>query len=468
MTAPKVSVTFIVFTLIACSSISKAADPNSFPICRWTGEQSYPAVSGSYVVWQDYRSGYYNIFHNDPDNTGNVDGIGIDIRTKHQKFPAISGTRVVWEDFRTGTNSPNIYYCDLSSGSPTALNFIIGEQTYPAISGTNIVWQDVYSDAGDIYCNGNPAGICVRSGEQSYPAISGNMVVWQEIISGTDKDVYRYLLPSGPRTSVCSLVGSIQEKPAISGNYVVWQDNRNGDSDIYGRDIYGQEFEICKYAGREQINPAISDDIVVWEDYRNGLNNADIYGYRISTKEVFAICRSSGHQKNPAIDCNFVVWEDYRNGNADIYGAYIPEPAPLPVITVLDPNGGESLPAGSKHWIRWKNSGSISRVKIEDSNDNGLTFSVIDANVANNDNGESVYLWTIPADVNSEQCRIRISDKSAPDINDTSNNVFTIFQCDQSLTADLSGDCKVDFTDFALFSGQWLTCGNPHDQNWCP
>lgn len=35
------------------------------------------------------------------------------------------------------------------------------------------------------------------------------------------------------------------------------------------------------------------------------------------------------------------------------------------------------------------------------------------------------------------------------------------------MTADFSGNCKVD-TDFALFSNQWLTRGNPHDPNWCP
>jgi hypothetical protein len=68
----------------------------------------------------------------------------------------------------------------------------------------------------------------------------------------------------------------------------------------------------------------------------------------------------------------------------------------------------------------------------------------------------------------SKQCLIKISDKDGAIASDTSNHVFTIFECDASLTADLSGDCKVDFTDFALFSDQWLACGNPHDPNWCP
>ena len=458
--------TMVLFTLVAASSHAATPEPNSFAICNSSGEQTWPAISGRYVVWQDFRlNNKYNIYRNDPANDSNTTGVAIAYKSNaHQKFPAISGTMVVWEDFRTATNSPNIYTYNLPSGPATALNLIIGDQTYPAISGTNIVWQDTYTDAGDIYCNGTPSGVCVLGLEQSYPAISGNIVVWQDY-RNENWDIYGKNIQAGTNLVIKQLSGSDQCNPAVSDNNVVWQDSRNGGWDIYGKDIDGQEFEICKYAGRDQINPAISGDIVVWEDYRNGTSNADIYGCRISTKEVFAICKSAGNQKNPAIDGNFVVWEDYRfDGSGDIYGAYIAAPS---TITVLDPNGGEMLLAGSKYLIKWQSSGSINRVKIEDSNDNGQTFSIIDANVTNNSNGNSEYLWMLPADANSDQYRIRISDKNNADTNDISNNVFTIFKCDAALTADLSGDCYVDFEDFVIFGRQWLTCGNLRNPNWC-
>jgi len=50
---------------------------------------------------------------------------------------------------------------------------------------------------------------------------------------------------------------------------------------------------------------------------------------------------------------------------------------------------------------------------------------------------------------------------------DTSNHVFTIFKCNAKLTADLNGDCAVDFTDFTIFGRQWLACGNTRNPNWC-
>jgi beta propeller repeat protein len=301
------------------------------------------------------------------------------------------------------------------------------------------------------------------------------MVVWQDNRNSGSSgvDIYRYNLDTKQEFAVCTHSGD-QLNPAISGKYVVWQDNRNGSSniDIYGKDIdTDTEFVICNASGN-QINPAISGDIVVWEDYRSGSSVPHIYGYRISTQTEFAICTQTSYQKSPAIDGNFVVWQDFRSDSSgDIYGAYIPPPAEPSTITVLGPNGSEQFLAGSQCAITWQSSGSkIDFVKLEYSTDNGQTFSTIDANVANKDSYVSTlsYTWKPLPVVDSNKCIVRISDKAAtPAASDISDNVFTIFQCDAALTADLNGDCKVDFRDFALFNSQWLDCGNPHDPDWC-
>jgi beta propeller repeat protein len=204
---------------------------------------------------------------------------------------------------------------------------------------------------------------------------------------------------------------------------------------------------------------------VVWEDRRSGAG--DIYGYRISSQTVFPVCTNNHDQKNPAIDGNFVVWEDYRNGasNADIYGAFIPEPVAPSTITILAPNGGEMLLAGSEYTISWESSGlDGDTVKIEYSTDNGVNYILLDTDLPDS----SSYLWQPLPVVDSNLCLIRISDTNGVIASDVSDGSFTIFQCDPLLTADLSGDCKVDFADFALFSDQWLVCGNLHDPNWCP
>jgi len=132
-------------------------------------------------------------------------------------------------------------------------------------------------------------------------------------------------------------------------------------------------------------------------------------------------------------------------------------------LNLLSPNGGEMLLAGGSCAINWQSSGPLDEVKIEYSSDAGGNWSTLNPNAAN----DGQWLWQPLPDIDSSQCRIRISDPLNPATGDLSDDNFTIFQCQVSLTADLNGDCFVDLADLALFAGQWLDCGNPYDPDWC-
>ena len=67
--------------------------------------------------------------------------------------------------------------------------------------------------------------------------------------------------------------------------------------------------------------------------------------------------------------------------------------------------------------------------------------------------------------VDSSDCLIRVSDARDRGSYDTSDAAFSIFTCYAKLTADLNGDCYVDFADLAILMGEWLACGNPLDPN---
>lgn len=132
-------------------------------------------------------------------------------------------------------------------------------------------------------------------------------------------------------------------------------------------------------------------------------------------------------------------------------------------LNLLFPNGGEMLLADGSCAITWQSSGPLDKVKIEYSSNAGENWSTLDPNAAN----EGQWLWQPLPDIDSSQCRIRISDPLNPATSDLSNDNFTIFQCQARLTADLNGDCFVDLADLVLFAGQWLDCGNPYDPDWC-
>ena len=122
-----------------------------------------------------------------------------------------------------------------------------------------------------------------------------------------------------------------QWRPSVYGNIVVWQDQRNGNADIYGYDMFtSTEFPICTNTFNQE-HPTIWEDIVVWYDWRNG--NADIYGYDLSTSTEFPICLNTNNQRLPVIWENFVVYNDWRNGNWDVYGYNLSTSTEFPICT---------------------------------------------------------------------------------------------------------------------------------------
>ena len=89
-------------------------------------------------------------------------------------------------------------------------------------------------------------------------------------------------------------------------------------------------------------------------------------------------------------------------------------------ITVVSPNGGEIITAGSTYFIEW-NSQNVIDVKIEYSTDNGVNWiSIIDSIPST-----GIYDWTVPSTFTTEG-RVKISDLTDPNIFDISDQSFTI------------------------------------------
>ena len=131
-------------------------------------------------------------------------------------------------------------------------------------------------------------------------------------------------------------------------------------------------------------------------------------------------------------------------------------------LMLQQPNGSEAWIGGNTYPIIWQSLGDIDTVEIEYSTDNGQIWSNVDPQ---NTGNTGQYDWLTPA-VNTDQCRVRISDADATHITDTSDDLFTIYQC--TLETDLNGDCIIDLLDLALLAADWLDCGNPFDETCQP
>jgi len=112
----------------------------------------YPALSQTYVVWEDH-SGSGSLVFGYSLATGIVSRITPASLTTEQMHPAIAGNTVVVEDYRQSANGA-IYLYDLPDGTETWVSPLSGSviQKTPAIYQDRIVWDDSRSDtSSDIY-----------------------------------------------------------------------------------------------------------------------------------------------------------------------------------------------------------------------------------------------------------------------------------------------------------------------------
>lgn len=96
-------------------------------------------------------------------------------------------------------------------------------------------------------------------------------------------------------------------------------------------------------------------------------------------------------------------------------------------ITVTAPNGSETWAGCNTYNITWTKSVSPCNTSFDlyYSLDNGTTYTYF-ASATDNGNTSQTYAWTLPNNLNSTQARIKVVSGSYSNINDASNNVFTI------------------------------------------
>jgi endonuclease/exonuclease/phosphatase family metal-dependent hydrolase len=90
-----------------------------------------------------------------------------------------------------------------------------------------------------------------------------------------------------------------------------------------------------------------------------------------------------------------------------------------PRVTVVSPNGGESLPGGSVRNITWTSS-NVANVRIEYTLDGGANWTVIVSDLASTGS----FAWTLPT-TSTSAARVRVSDMAST-ATDQSDGTFTI------------------------------------------
>ncbi|MFQ5637814.1 MAG: IPT/TIG domain-containing protein [bacterium] len=130
--------------------------------------------------------------------------------------------------------------------------------------------------------------------------------------------------------------------------------------------------------------------------------------------------------------------------------------APAKSITVISPNGGETLFGGKSFAVEWNSSGNLRAVTIEYSTDAGSSWTT----VIDRTNNDGRYLWDVPA-LSTVQAFIRISDFSGT-TSDVSDNVFDIAEPAKSITVNLPNGGEILYASTA-HRIEWDSTGNITD-----
>jgi hypothetical protein len=373
-------------------------DPDGISISEAADYQDAPAVAfdgtNYLVVWQDRRSGNYDIYGARVTPGGDVlDTAGIPIATDadSEEYPAVAfdGTNylVVWQDDQgTGDIYGARVATDGSVLDPTGMPVCTAgyRQYQPAVAfdGANyfVVWRDERGSDDDIYgARLTPGGvlldpialaICTEERDQTTPAITFDdsvyVVAWLERIITIYYDVYATRVDldgtvlDPPGIFLASVIKE-QTRPGVAYDgtnfVVVWDDDTDPNYDVYaGRiapdgSLLDQEGTCVSVSASTQFFPAVtfgySDYFVVWQDQRDdpvegwnicGALVDPTYGPLDSAVAIVAdgLEYSLFH---PAVDFDginyVVVWEDSRYDiGGDAFGARVGMNG-----TVLDPGG---------------------------------------------------------------------------------------------------------------------------------
>jgi hypothetical protein len=381
---------------IYCARVSSSGsvlDTSGVPLSTAISDQRYPAVGFdgvSYlVVWDDLRAGDHDVYATRVDTSGGVRdtaGVAVSTATGGQFSPALAfdGTNylVVWDDNRSG--SYDIYGARVDTAgavldaSGIAISVSAGDQWYPTVGCDGekylVVWDDHRGSSWDIYGarvdttgavrDTAGIGIATEAHNEYSPDLSFDgtnyFIAWDDD-RGTSWDIYGARVDtSGTIVDVSGVAISAADDNqywsrvafGTTDYLVVWQDNRGASRDIFGArvttsvGVLDPEGVAVSTTANNQLETAVAFGramyLVVWEDGRE--DSSGIYAARLGVSgaaldpEGITVCSATGPKNDPAVAFDganyFTVWADYRSGTGDIYGARVDT-----FGTVLDPGG---------------------------------------------------------------------------------------------------------------------------------
>jgi beta propeller repeat protein len=252
-----------------------------------------------------------------------------------QQTPAVHGTMVAWEDSRNeeAGNGTDVYARDMTS-SPAPETLVAsghGDQEQPAVSSQYIVWVDNGSIRARPRTGGNTVNVATGN-DKFDPTVCGSLVVWTDMRNG-NPDIFGRDLAGGQEFPVAASPAT-EAYPDCDGSRVVYMSTgATTGVDISMFDRTTGATTTVSAQGWNEWQPAISGNRVAWQAWPNQPNCCiQIMGTDLSSGAPIVVANGAGNQMAPDISGTVVVWEDDRGKNREVWYLDLASGTEAPVV----------------------------------------------------------------------------------------------------------------------------------------
>ena len=300
------------------------------------GSQEEAHAFGKWVVWQDQRSGDWDIYAIDLyDET--CTPVPVQATPLNQERPRTDGTYVVWED-RQADGTWDIWAKNLNSADPA---FAITETSdaddkkpvvyWPwviyqtkSVSDPSAPWQlKAYNATTDNFEMVDPTGQ-----NQLDPWVYKQRVVWQDFRDVGYGEIYFKDLRTGIVRRITDDPGG-QYYPAIYGQWIVWADNRDTQFDLYGYNLLRNVEVQLTNTSEDETRPSINGKWVVCSEDSAGELNTNLRVLSLANLAAIQMTNTASEKERPVMASGKLIWTESLNGFRQIMIGSIPDLQPV-------------------------------------------------------------------------------------------------------------------------------------------
>lgn len=278
------------------------------------------------------------------------------------------GRWVVWQDQRSG--SWNIYAKNIldAAALPQAITSATLNHERPRTDGGYVTWQARQADGSwDIWAknlNDNSAAFAVTSTvseDENKPVIEWPWVIYQRKSIG-DVDAPWQLFAKNMLTDIetaIDITTQDQLDPSIHQQRVVWQDHRDvGPGEIYFKDLITGQVKRITNQTAGQYHPVIENQWIVWAD--NSALQFDLYAYNLNRDTIIQLTDSPEDETRPRLNEQWVVFEEDSVGEQQINLRlmHLANKAMVQLTNAASNKDKPAIVSGHVVWTEQQNTGS--------------------------------------------------------------------------------------------------------------